>query len=180
MNIRKIEPDELRRMHGKEGLILQGCGGSLEEWVDGMNNLLTQEGILLEGSTFQTCMYFERKDMTCLLLPFEDVKLDVGKLAIWRLGTYDTFGGTWLSDYVPNRLGGFVNEEKTVKPDCALIGQDFWIRNWSSSYAWIRKLMQNGFATRRVRYSLLCRRKIPTHFSWYRSSSNRCTGKSLP
>lgn len=124
MNIRKIESDELRRMHGKEGLILQGCGGNLEEWADGMNNLLTQEGILLEGSTFQTCMYFERKDMTCLLLPFEDVKLDVGKLAIWRLGTYDTFGGTWLSDYVPNRLGGFVNEEKTVKPDCALIGQD--------------------------------------------------------
>lgn len=124
MNIRKIESDELRRMHGKEGLILQGCGGSLEEWADGMNNLLTQEGILLEGSTFQTCMYFEQKDMTCLLLPFEDVKLDVGKLAVWRLGTYDTFGGTWLSDYVPNRLGGFVNEEKTPKPDCALIGQD--------------------------------------------------------
>lgn len=124
MNIRRIEAEKLRRMHENEGLILQGCGGSLAEWADGINNLLTQEGILLEGSTFQTCMQFENEGVTCLLFPFEEVKLDVGKLAMWRLGTYDTFRGTWLSDYVPNRLGGFVNEEKTVKPDCALIGQD--------------------------------------------------------
>lgn len=124
MNIRRIEAEKLRGMHENEGLILQGCGGSPEEWADGINNLLTLEEILLEGSTFQTCIQFENEGVTCLLFPFEEVKLDVGKLAMWRLGTYDTFGGTWLSDYVPNRLGGFVNEEKTVKPDCALIGQD--------------------------------------------------------
>jgi hypothetical protein len=27
---------------------------------------------------------------------------------MWRLHTHEQFGGTWLSDYVPNRLGGFV------------------------------------------------------------------------
>lgn len=27
---------------------------------------------------------------------------------MWRLQTHELFGGTWLSDYVPNRLGGFV------------------------------------------------------------------------
>ena len=27
--------DALRRMQGKEGLVLQGCGGPLDEWVDG-------------------------------------------------------------------------------------------------------------------------------------------------
>ena len=26
---------------------------------------------------------------------------------MWRLKTHEMFGGTWLSDYVPNRLGGF-------------------------------------------------------------------------
>ena len=31
------------------------------------------------------------------MFPFEDVQL-----AMWRLQTYDQFGGTWLSDYVPN------------------------------------------------------------------------------
>ena len=63
MSIKTITTDDLRRMKGKEGLILQGCGGDPQEWLDGINDLLTKEGILL--------------------------------------------GGTWLSDYVPNRLGGF-------------------------------------------------------------------------
>ena len=53
----------------------------------------------------------------------------MGKLAVWRLATHSTFGGTWLSDYVPNRLGGFVQiqeqkEPDCVKPDCPLIGTD--------------------------------------------------------
>ena len=44
----QITTDELRRMTNQEGLILQGCGGDAQEWVDGINELLTQEGILLE------------------------------------------------------------------------------------------------------------------------------------
>ena len=56
------------------------------------------------------------------------MELNVGKLAAWRLASYSTFGGTWLSDYVPNRLGGFIQEQKTaperIKPDCPLIGED--------------------------------------------------------
>ena len=46
---------------------------------------------------------------------------------MWRLQTHEMFGGTWLSDYVPNRLGGFVTEEQSqekIKPKCPLIGAD--------------------------------------------------------
>ena len=53
---------------------------------------------------------FEYDGLTCLLYPFEGVKLDVGKLAMWRIQTHATFGGTWLSDFVPNRLDGFIPE----------------------------------------------------------------------
>lgn len=44
---------------------------------------------------------------------------------------YPHFGGTWLSDYVPNRLGGFLQEQeqRIVKPDCPLIGRDGNIYN---------------------------------------------------
>ena len=64
-----------------------------------------------------------------MLFPFkEDMKLEVGKLAVWRLASYSAFGGTWLSDYVPNRLGSFIQEQKTaperIKSDCPLIGED--------------------------------------------------------
>lgn len=50
---------------------------------------------------------------------------------MWRLQTHPHFGGTWLSDYVPNRLGGFVQGQKqeSVKPDCPLIGQNGNIHN---------------------------------------------------
>ena len=129
MSVKTISKDELRRMEDSEGLILQGCGGSLDEWVDGINDMLTEDGILQDGTKFHDCSAFENDGVTCLLFPFkDDVKLDVGKLAMWRLRTYGQFGGTWLSDYVPNRLGGFISKEQTAettpKPDCPLIGQD--------------------------------------------------------
>lgn len=122
MNINTITTEDLRCMKEKEGLILQGCGGDLTEWVDGINEMFTEAGILKEGSRFENVSSFQYGEMTCLLYPFEDVKLEIGKLAVWRLQTHETFGGTWLSDFVPNRLGGFIEVPKQEKPDCALIG----------------------------------------------------------
>ena len=46
MNINTITTDNLRHMEGKDGLILQGCGGDLKEWVDGINEMFTEAGIL--------------------------------------------------------------------------------------------------------------------------------------
>lgn len=150
MSIKKIAENDLRQMKDSEGLILQGCGGSLDEWVDGINDLLTESGILLEGTKFkgENCSTFEHDGLTCLMFPFsEDVKLDVGRLAMWRLQTHGQFGGTWLSDYVPNRLGGFTEEqqkEESLKPDCPLIGQDGNIFNLMGIAS--RTLRQNGMS----------------------------------
>ena len=124
MKIQNITVEDLRRMEDKEGLVLQGCGGDPGEWVQGINDLLAQEGILLEGTAFTHVSVFQNEGLTCLLFPFEDVKLDIGKLAMWRLQTHDTFGGTWLSDYIDNRLGHEPAQETPGKPDCPLIGQD--------------------------------------------------------
>ena len=126
MSINHIETEDLRRMEGKGGLILQGCGGELQEWLDGINEMFTEAGILKNGAKFQDIFAFEYNDSPCLLYPFEGVDLEIGKLAMWRLQTHETFGGTWLSDFVPNRLGGFIGEPapEPEKPDCALIGQD--------------------------------------------------------
>lgn len=112
--MKKISTDDLRRMEEQEGLILQGCGGDLQEWVDGINGMFTQDGILLDGSRFENVVYFQIGNQTNLLFPFDGVKLDIGKLALWRLHTRDQFAGVWLSDYVPNRLGGF--QQKIERP----------------------------------------------------------------
>ena len=129
MSIRLISTEQLRRTEDQEGLVLQGCGGDPQEWVDGINEILAQEGILKKGAGFEEAYTFRHDGLTCMLFPFkEDMELDVGRLAAWRLASYSTFGGTWLSDYVPNRLGGFIQEQKSslegAKPDCPLIGED--------------------------------------------------------
>ena len=123
---KQITTDDLRRMDGQEGLILQGCGGDPQEWVDGINGLFTEAGILLDGSAFraENVSVFQHDGLTNMLFPFEGVKLDMGRLAVWHLQTHETFGGTWLSDYVPNRLSGFVHEQVRQKPQMQLLGED--------------------------------------------------------
>ena len=122
--MKNISIKELRHMKDKEGLVLQGCGGDLEEWEKGINDILTDQNILLDGTRFKNVMSFKNDGKINLLFPFEDVKVDLGRLAMWRLQTHDRFGGTWLSDYVDNRLGGFVETQEKFKPDCPLIGAD--------------------------------------------------------
>jgi len=64
--VKQITTDDLRRMGDREGLILQGCGGLAQEWVDGINGLFTEAGILLKGSTFQAenVSVFQNGDLT--------------------------------------------------------------------------------------------------------------------
>lgn len=137
-----ITADDLRRMEGQEGLVLQGCGGDLQKWVDEINKWFTDDGILLKGSRFENVSVFQHGELTNLLFFMEGVELNPGKLAIWRLRTHDRFGGTWLSDYVPNKLGGFVREQAAKRPDCPLIGEDGNIFNLIGIAS--RTLRENG------------------------------------
>lgn len=139
--MKDITLTELKAMRGQEGLIVQGCGGDPQEWIDGIQDLLTTEGILLDGDTFKDVFRFENEGVTCLLFNFRDTKLNVGKLAMWRLSTHGAFGGTWLSDYLDNRFGKEIQTERQ-KPDCPLIGQDGNIFNLIGIAA--RTLRENG------------------------------------
>lgn len=142
--MKKITAEELRTMKDIEGLVIQGCGGDLNEWVDGINGLLTEQGILRNESAFQNVSVFEHDCRTNLLFPMDGVDLDMGKLAMWRLATYGQLGGTWLSDYLPNQLGVNMDEKpiQMEKPDCPLIGQDGNIINLIGIAS--RTLKENG------------------------------------
>ena len=87
----------------------------------------------------------EEEETSILTLTDENgVDIDMCKLAMWRLHSHEQFGGTWLSDYVPNRLGGFISEHEPnkTKPDCKLIGEDGNIYNLMGLAA--RTLRKNG------------------------------------
>ena len=70
--LHQITTEELRQMPNREGLVLQGCGGELQEWVDGINDLLAEAGILLDGTRFETASAFQHDGLTNLLFSFDD------------------------------------------------------------------------------------------------------------
>ena len=72
MSIQEITKDQLRRMGDQEGLILQGCGGDLQDWVDGINVMLTEDGVFKKGAGFQEAYSFKHDGLTCLLFPFKE------------------------------------------------------------------------------------------------------------
>lgn len=113
MAINEITAEDLKQMKGKSGIVFQGCGGDLQEWIDGVNGELKKDNILLDGTEFKDISRFEHNGLTCLLFEYgKDVKVDEGKLAIWKI-KFSQLDGMWLSDYVDNRLGGFTNEKHT-------------------------------------------------------------------
>ena len=71
MSIQKISTEQLRCMGDREGLVLQGCGGDPQEWLDGINQILTKEGILKKGAGFEEAYTFQHDGVTCLLFPFK-------------------------------------------------------------------------------------------------------------
>ena len=87
MSIEIIEAEKLRTMSEDEGIILQGCGGDPQEWLNGINDILTDQGILQKGSRFEDISVFQHDGCTCILFPFKGVDIDIGKLAMWRLQT---------------------------------------------------------------------------------------------
>lgn len=103
--IQKISAEDLKKMQDREGLVLQGCGGDLREWEDGIHQMLAEEKILQNGAHFKEIYAFEHEGCTNLLFMMDGIELDTGRLVLWRLRTHAQFGGTWLSDYLQNRLG---------------------------------------------------------------------------
>lgn len=167
MSMKQVTTEELRRMKGYEGLVLQGCDGDLKEWQQSINDIFTDEGLLLDSTKFENIYVFQYNGVTNLIFPFDEtVKLNIAKLAIWRLQYHEKFGGMWLSDYVENRLGGFVSEkqqeQERPKPDCPLIGQDGNIFNLMGIAS--RTLRKNGLSEQATQ---MCSRIQETAGSYY-------------
>lgn len=144
MTIKEINMQDLRELNQNDGLILQGCGGELTEWVEGINKLLTDEMILLEGSQFEDCYVFKNGELTCMLFTFGDQKVDMGRFMAWKMINANRFGSMWLSDYIDVNLGQEQGRGQSEKPDCPLIGADSNIFNLMGIAS--RTLKQHGLA----------------------------------
>lgn len=83
-------------------MVLQGCGGDLKEWVDGITSLLKEDGIVNDSFYFDEVYSFENNDLTNIAFALNSKDLNMGKLAMFRLKIRENFGAMWLSDYIDN------------------------------------------------------------------------------
>jgi len=85
---------------GREALVLLGAGEPLTEWDAGIN-LVLHEGEILAPDSFLTEIYRLESTggRTDLVFMIDKVQIEIGKLAIWRLGWGSI---SWLSDFVVN------------------------------------------------------------------------------
>jgi len=100
MLAKKISFSKLKKISiDNEGIVLLGCGGNLNEWVDGVNKLLMEKKIIQENfnEIYLTVSTGGRQDITMLF--HEGQKTDGGRMAIWRLQYGDC---SWLSDFIVN------------------------------------------------------------------------------
>ena len=99
MTIKKITVEEAKEIEG-DALVLIGCGGDVNDWKEGINELLKEEGIIRESMNdiFILNIQVVRTD---LIFMFNET-VNMGKLAMWRLSKGIIFNAKWLSDYIDN------------------------------------------------------------------------------
>ena len=102
MKIKKISKNKVLKLAEQtDYLVWQGCGDPLEEWYEGITNMLIENGIADKNYKMKEMYAFNNNGLTCLLTPLD--KLDLRKLAVMRLEWRETFGTMWLSDYIDNK-----------------------------------------------------------------------------
>ena len=97
--IKKVTKADIIKMTNTEGLICLGTGGDLEEWVEGINEMMVEENVTTNKKVFTDIYAFEDGETTNLLFLFPETKseFNVSRLAMVRL-QYDWM--KWLSDYI--------------------------------------------------------------------------------
>lgn len=104
VKVKEISCSEVKELRDKnyEFLVLQGCGGDFNEWVDGFTKLLKDENIVNDSFFFDEVYTFKNGDLTNMAFGLNSEDIDMGKLAMFRLKIREHLGAMWLSDYIDN------------------------------------------------------------------------------
>ena len=122
--IKKINQSEVKKLRNTncEYLVLQGCGGDYDEWIDGITNTLKDNGIVPDSFSFDEIYLFEKDGVTNIAFALNNKSIDISKLAMFRLKIRNEFGAMWLSDYIDNYLKDV--REVNKKPKAPIVGAD--------------------------------------------------------
>lgn len=103
--VKKFQLSQDNNGYFGDGLVFIGCGGSLQEWYDGILNMLKLEEIADDDDFNQPSYIVTDEGRIDFILPFKQpltsTNIDFDKLALWRI----RFGPCkWLSDYCVNTV----------------------------------------------------------------------------
>lgn len=144
--IKELELKEIKELKNNEYdyLILQGCGGNSNEWIDGITDMLKSNDIVPFDFKFNEIYKFKKDDLTNLAFALNDKNINMEKLAIFRLSIRDDFGAMWLSDYVDNYLKDINMDGGFKKVKAKIIGVDSNVFNLIGICT--RSLKENGYS----------------------------------
>lgn len=99
-------------------LVFMGVGGSTQEWVDGVADILVKEGIVTKQPVFSEAYVLSgnvrgpqgRRDLV-MVFPSHS-HINMGKLAIWRLDFGDV---SWADDFVANYGRDYLYESPIIE-----------------------------------------------------------------
>lgn len=104
--------DIIKTISKREGLVLCGTGGELQEWVDGVTKYLYDERAIKSNNpdeiwdrviVFDTTSAKPLRTDMLMLFPENSKMIDIGRMAIVRLQMNNEITRTsWLSDYIVN------------------------------------------------------------------------------
>ncbi len=106
----KIQKVDLRAAYKGSYYTIIGAGGDLQEWVDGYNKMLEEQGIGKPQAWFKATGAQVNKEfgltgneafkarLIILFFPLDD--LDIGRLAVFKL----KMGDRWFDDIIDNSL----------------------------------------------------------------------------
>jgi hypothetical protein len=95
----KLVGDPTTKKHN-EAIVFMGAGGEIQEWIDGISKILKEEEIMTPGEDWYVMTTTDGRIELVMPLPAE--KVNLGKLAIWKIKFGD---GSWWSDYRVNYWG---------------------------------------------------------------------------
>jgi|GEM_PF-2409348 len=117
--------DGLREMHETNGFILQNCVGDPQEWVDAINETLTENGVLQNGEAFINVPMLTHNGATNLLFFMDGLSVGTADITAWVQETRGTVEGMMLNDYREKMFGiSTQTSEQRSKPECPIIGAD--------------------------------------------------------
>ena len=104
MQVQEIEFKKFKsEVKEKEGIVCLGAGGSSDEWIKGITDILNKEEIVkgtpdeIWSAIYKLVTTGGRIDLAFVMKP--EAKFDIGKMAIWRIRFGDC---SWISDYLVN------------------------------------------------------------------------------